>query len=310
MYTLDQLRGFVAVAEEGTFGRAAHRLAMTQPPLSRQVQKLERAIGVVLFDRTPRAAVLTPAGRAFLVEARRLLAMADAAPQLVRRVARGTEGAVRLGFTAVGALNVLGRWVRSVQGELPGVDLVLTEMVTSDQLDALLAGEIDVGLLRGRPRNDVLVASLVHRESLVLAAPRGHPLTTLQRGPTLAEVAEHDVVTYAPAEARYFYELVVSAFVGARVHPRFTQYLGQAHSILALVDAGLGVALVPESLSALRMAGVDFLRLPELDAQVVELYAAWRRDHDAPALREVLRIVLPGDPALTDVALDAPVTCS
>ena len=119
---------------------------------------------------------------------------------------------IRIGFTAVSALTVLGRWIAVAAAELPGVDLVLSEMVTHAQLDALLAGEIEIGLVRQVPRSDLLDSRLVARDSLILAAPRDHALTHLERAPTMADIADHDVVTYSPSEAWYFYELVVAAF--------------------------------------------------------------------------------------------------
>jgi DNA-binding transcriptional LysR family regulator len=293
MYTLDQLRGFVAVAEEGHVGRAAARLQMTQPPLSRQVQRLERSIGIVLFQRTPTGVTLTPAGRVFLDEARRVLHLAAAAPLLARRVAAGTAGSIRIGFTAVSALTVLGHWIAVAAEHLPEVDLVLHEMVTHAQLDALLAGEIEVGLVRQVPRSEVLTSRLVHTDSLVLAAPRGHPLTALGRPPRLADLAQHDVVTYSPSEAWYFYELVVAAFHRARVTPRYVQHISQVHTVLAVVNAGLGVALVPRSASALRLENLTFLDVEDVQEDTVTLHCVWRTTNENPALAALLARVAP-----------------
>jgi DNA-binding transcriptional LysR family regulator len=288
VYTLDQLRGFVAVAEEGHVGRAAARLQMTQPPLSRQIQRLERSIALVLFDRIPTGVVLTSAGRAFLDEARRVLIHAENAPLLARRVASGTAGSIRLGFTAMSALTVLGQWITTAADQLPDVDLVLTEMVTHRQLDALLAGEIDVGLVRQSVRPEVLSSRLVHTDSLVLAAPVGHPLTTVDRPLYLADLADHDVVTYSPSEAWYFYELVVAVFHRAGVTPRYVQHISQVHTVLSVVNAGLGVALVPRSASALRLKNLTFLDIQDVEADTVELHCAWRTTNDNPALTALL----------------------
>ena len=288
MFSFDQLRGFVAVAEEGNFGRAAERLRITQPPLSRQVQKLERAVGVELLRRTSRAVELTPAGRVFLEESRRLLSLSEAAPLLAQRAAHGSQGRLRLGFTAMAALSVLGRWVKYLDERLPEVSLVLKEMVTGAQVEALLADEIDLGLLRGIPRSGGLSAALVHTEALVLAVPRGHPLTRIDRDVRLEDIAESNVVTYSPADARYFHELVVATFRAAGVQPRYSQHVTQVNSVLALVDAGLGVALVPASAAAVTLSNLRFLSVPEITPDCVEVYAAWRPRNDNPALAVLL----------------------
>src|SRR3712207_703206 len=118
-FTLEQLRGFVAVADELHFGRAAARLKMTQPPLSRQIQKLERVVGARLLERDNRRVTLTAAGQVFLVEARRLLGLADSAPELARRVSSGASGVVRIGFIAASTYAVLGRLLDDLAGALP-----------------------------------------------------------------------------------------------------------------------------------------------------------------------------------------------
>ena len=288
MYTLEQLRGFVAVAEEGHVGRAAARLQMTQPPLSRQVRRLEHAIGITLFERAPTGMVLTPAGRAFLIEARRLLKHADSAPLTARRVAIGTAGTIRIGFTAVSALTVLGQWITTAADHLPDVDLVLSEMVTHAQLDALMAGDIEVGLVRQVPRTEMLTSRLVHTDSLVLAAPRDHPLTLLGRPPTLSDIALHEVVTYSPSDAWYFYEKVVATFEQAGVTPRYVQHISQVHTVLSVVNAGLGVALVPQSAATLRLRNLTFGRVADIEPDTVQLFCIRRTSNDNPALTALL----------------------
>ncbi|MFK4041475.1 LysR family transcriptional regulator [Nonomuraea wenchangensis] len=148
MFTLDQIRAFVAVAEELHFGRAAERLRMTQPPLSRHIQKLERAIGVTLLERDNRRVILTEAGRGFLEDARHMLSLVETAGDRARRIAAGASGTLRLGFTAVSAISVLGGLLRLLAERLPEVDVILHEQVTARQLDGILRGELDLGLAR------------------------------------------------------------------------------------------------------------------------------------------------------------------
>ena len=171
MFSLDQISAFVAVAEELHFGRAAERLNMTQPPLSRQVQKLERAVGVRLLERDNRRVVLTEAGQAFLTEARRLLALVETAGDLARRVDRGAAGTLRLGFTAVSAIRTLGPFLRRMSEELPGVDVILHERVTPAQVDGLLRGELDLGLAARRSTPRRSTHRVVFREPLCAVVP-------------------------------------------------------------------------------------------------------------------------------------------
>ncbi|PSL00561.1 LysR family transcriptional regulator [Murinocardiopsis flavida] len=300
-FTLDQLRGFVAVAEERHFGRAADRLNMTQPPLSRQIQRLERTLDVELLHRASRTVQLTPAGDAFLADARRMLGLADAAPLTARSAARGTAGALRIGFTAVSALTVLGTWIKAVKLNMPEVELTLTEMVSRDQVEALRTDRLHVGLARGVPASDLISARRVHVESLILACPRHHPLAGLRRPPSLAEIGRHDVVGYAPIAARYLYELVVTCFREAGVEPRYVQHVDQVHSLLALVNAGLGVGIVPRSASRLRLPNLAFTEIDALRPDLVETHCLWRTGHGNPALDALLAV-----PETHAVTLDGP----
>ncbi|MER7081024.1 transcriptional regulator, LysR family [Saccharopolyspora kobensis] len=291
MFTLNQLTGFVAVAEEQHFGRAAQRLRMTQPPLTRQIQQLEKELKVQLFDRTSRTVRLTPAGRAFLQDARRLLHEAENAALSVRRVTLGRAGIVRIGFTATSAYGVLGGLLATVREHLPHVDVVLHELVTRDQAERLSGGSLDLGLARPPAARPELASRLFRSEPLLAALPEGHPLAGSSEPLELGEFHGADVVMYSPTEARYFHELLVTAFGRAGVQPTYVQHVSQIHTALALVQVGLGSALVPATAARLRFEGVRFrpLRLPEPDP--VELHLVWRRANDNPALHALLDLL-------------------
>ncbi|MFG2266481.1 LysR substrate-binding domain-containing protein [Streptomyces sp. NPDC048720] len=289
MFTFTQLTSFIAVAEELHFTRAAERLNMTQPPLSRQIQLLENEVGVQLLDRTNRSVRLTPAGRAFLVEARRILRQTEQATLAVRRVSTGEAGTIAVGFTAASAYSALGRLLETARAALPGVEILLQELVTRDQLKALAEGSLDLGLIRPAAVGADLTAHTVVREGLLVALPAQHPLAA-QTGPMpVADLAGEDFLMYSPVEARYFHELLVSIFRTARVRPVFTQYLTQVHSILALVDGGWGIALVPESAARMRFGGIVFRPVTLPDPNPVELNVVWRKGNDNPALEALLR---------------------
>lgn len=291
MFTLVELEGFVAVAEEGSFRKAAERLSISQPPLSRQVQKLERALGAPVFVRDATGARLTPAGRALLVEARTILGRAARARHVVQSAARGDSGSLALGFTAVAAFTLLPDLLRAVATGLPDVELTLTEAVTRTQLDGIVAGSIDVGLARGVQASDLLETRWAHTESLVLATAEGHPLTRLGRAPLLEEVAREPVVNYSPMLARYLHDLVVRAFIERDLTPRFVQFVTQVTSAIAVVSSGLGVALVPESSRYLALPGVCFSPIADAEPGTVRTVAVWRRDNDNPALARFLGLV-------------------
>ncbi|WP_035855386.1 LysR family transcriptional regulator [Cryptosporangium arvum] len=291
-YTLEQLRGFVAVAEELHFGRAAARLRMTQPPLSRQIQKLEAAVGARLLDRDNRRVLLTPAGAAFLAEARRILALVESAPDLAQRVSSGSRGVVRLGFTAASTFGILGRLLNDLERRLPEVRIDLFELVTREQLAALAAGDLDLGLARPPFDTALFDSREVHREALVLAVPAGHRLATLGRAVTPADLGSEPLIFHSPQKARYFYDLVVSMVPLA--HERVVHSVSQIMTMLWLVAAGRGVAFVPESATLLGIPGVRFVPLTTPVARPVELHLLWPRASGNPALGRALA-VLRGD---------------
>ncbi|POX60427.1 LysR family transcriptional regulator [Streptomyces sp. Ru62] len=292
MFTLTQLTCFVAVAEELHFTRAAERLSMTQPPLSRQIQLLEGELGVKLLDRTNRTVRLTPAGRSFLAEARRIVRQAEHAALAVRRVSTGEAGSIAIGFTAASAYSALGELLESARRGLPRVEILLHELVTRDQLEALSEGSLDLGLIRPSAVGPDLAARTAVREGLVAALPADHVLAAGEGPIELSAFDGQDFLMYSPTEARYFHELLLTTFRGAQVRPVFTQYLSQVHSILALVNIGWGIALVPEAAAGMRPAGVVYrpLHLPG-HPRPVELDYVWRKSNDNPALHALLRLL-------------------
>jgi DNA-binding transcriptional LysR family regulator len=288
MFELSQLRCFVVVAEELHFGRAAARLHMTQPPLSRQVQLLEHHVSARLFERTSRSVRLTGAGRSFLPEARTILRLAESSALAARRVAHGEAGNVTIGFTASSGYQFMPGLIATCRKRLPDVELTLKEMVTMEQIEALASDRLDIALLRPHVSNEDFESVCVVREPLMAALPASHPLAS-GRLPTLSDFDHAPFVMYSPLEARYFHDLVTGTFSRAAVHPKYTQYTSQIHSILALVRAGFGAALVPEAATSLRFEGVVFRQVRKArEALRAELHMAWKRGGDNPARQSVL----------------------
>ncbi|HET6296928.1 MAG TPA: LysR substrate-binding domain-containing protein [Kribbella sp.] len=282
--SLQQLRGFVAVAEEQHFGRAAQRLNLTQPPLTRQIQGLERTLAVSLFDRTGRGVRLTAAGEVFLEHCRRVLALLEVAPEATRRAADGQTGRLRIAFTAIGAYAVLADFLAMVNKRTPAVSVELTELVSPDQFEALANLEIDLGLVRP-PIPDGFESILVHTEDLVLAVPADHPLAGVgEPAVSLADVSD-DYIGYSPEGSRYLHD-ICAAMIGMNRYA-VSQLASQVPTMLALVRAGLGCALIPRSIMAMGVQGVRYRELDAADAHSVTLHACWSPDSPNPALQRL-----------------------
>ncbi|MDB5764504.1 MAG: transcriptional regulator, LysR family [Herminiimonas sp.] len=290
---LRQLRYFVAVAEEMHFGRAAARLHMTQPPLSQTIQSLEAALGIQLFFRTRRSVSLTPAGIALLPEAQRLLLQAESLPDLARRAASGESGRLSLAFVSTADYSVLPPFLREFREHYPQVQIDLREATTDVQLDDLAQGRIDVGLLIA-PLPDKLKAELdyvpVLSEPLILAAPRGIRILR-DKGPVrLKAVGDLPLIIFPRRIAPRFHDAILACFRDAGLTPHVGQEAIQMQTIVGLVSAGMGIALVPQSVSNLKRPGVEYKSLLD-KTPIVETGLAWRRDNMSPVLRAFLELL-------------------
>ena len=285
MIELFQIRCFAAVAEELHFGRAAARLFMTQPPLSRQIQMLEQALGVQLLERSSRSVRLTPAGQAFYRDSTAVLALASQAADTARRIASGDAGRVVLGYTAVAGYALIPELVAALQRRFPAVDIVLREMVSSDQQQALSSHGIDLAFLRPLISGEAFGYALASKEPLLLAIPASHALAARPR-PALKDLAGQDFIMYDPVEGSYFHQKIASLFAASGIAPRYVQQIAQTHTILGLVRAGIGMAIVPASAQSLRLENIVYRPLWRKDV-VAELYMAWPLAHRNPALDAV-----------------------
>lgn len=280
MFQLSHLRSFVAVATELHFGRAAALLNMTQPPLTRQIQLLEHEVGVRLLERSGGTVRLTLAGSTFLREAEDILRRSEAARLAARRAMRADAGSVAMGFIPAASFSMLPQLLGTIRAALPDVHVSLREMQTDDQLEAIGAGRIELGVVRPfAPRSFALSAPLL-REPFVLAAPVGHPLLSVPTL-TLTSLEGQPFIEFCPSASRYLYEIVAGRLRTEGVAPDTVQTLSHTHSILSLVDAGMGVALVPQSAYRLGYAGVAFRPLAQSQGLDVELHLAWRKGMSA-----------------------------
>jgi DNA-binding transcriptional LysR family regulator len=280
---LRQLRYFIAVAEELHFRRAAERLHMSQPPLSQQIRALEDELGFTLLTRTRRRVELTPAGEAFLRDARALLSELDGAVATARRIDAGQTGRLRVGFVGSALLSIVPGTVERFRASRPGVAIELRERSTVDQQRAVAAGVVDVGLVRPPIEDDgQLRAETVLRERTVAALPAAHPLASLSRVP-LRRLAAEPHVMFPRDQAPGFHDLLIAALAGTGAGPRVIQYAPEMLTIIGLVAAGTGVSLVPASVSRLALDGVTYR--PVTGAPHSELVAITRRGDDSALVR-------------------------
>lgn len=290
---LRQLRYFVTVAEELHFGRAAARLHMTQPPLSQAIAALEAGIATPLFVRNRRMVALTPAGAALLPEARRILAEAAALPELARRAASGEAGRLTLAFVTSADYSVLPPFLRRYRERYPAVHLTLQEATSDVQVDALLRGRVDAGLLiPPLPERslDELAYMKVLDEPLILCAPAG--LAVLRdAGPVRLQDLPHLPLIIFPREiSPALYDAILSCFGAAGITPVIGQQAIQMQTIVSLVSGGMGLALVPQSVSNLMRPGVEYRALAA-PTPLVETGIAWRRDNESPVLKGFLELL-------------------
>ncbi|OBJ83284.1 LysR substrate-binding domain-containing protein [Mycobacterium sp. 1245852.3] len=287
---LRHLRYFRAVAEELHFGRAAERLCMAQPPLSQQIRQLEQELGVKLLKRSTRRVELTAAGTAYLSRAIAILDAVDDAAQQASRIAQGTEGRLAIGCVGSATYSLLPRLVRALREELPGLEVnVRGEMLAPAQIEALLAGRIDLGLLRPPVEQPRLLVETVRRDRLLAALPRGHALAT-RRKLCLADLRSEDFIVHAGHGRSVMNSVVMAMGAQAGYVPRVRHEVEETSTLVTLVAAGLGVAVVPEPTAALDIAGVCFRRLVP-DRLGVDLVAARAAQGNSSLLARVLMIL-------------------
>jgi len=280
---LRHLRYFVAVAEEMHFGRAAERLHIAQPPLSRQIKDLEREIGTPLFERVPRGVELTPAGQAFLPEARLTLAQAERAQRTAQRAALGETGRLRVGFVeAATHSGVLPDVLGFFRVHLPAIGLSLFELDPLRQAEAFRDGRIDLGILQGSMTESAtwLREESIYTEPIVLAVPGDHRLAGRARL-TLASLADESFVLFPRQTDPALFDEIVARCRKAGFSPRVVQEANGWHTLASLVSAGVGIGFVPKSLTAFQQHGVVYRVVPDLSVEM-KLSAVWRAGEKSP----------------------------
>ncbi|MGP4103806.1 LysR substrate-binding domain-containing protein [Nonomuraea sp. KM90] len=305
-FDLRHLEGFVAVAEELHFGRAAARLHLAQPALSQQVLRLEASLGVELLIRERRRTRLSDAGQAFLVEARRTLAQAEQARAVARRAGRGEVGRLRVGYVPTTSSAPFLAALVTFQRNHPDVQVELRELPLGSLAAPLRDRTVDVAFIaRLGPLDDCLedgtVLSELSAEPFVAAVSARHPVAG-RSAVGLAELAEEEFVLLSPEICREWDETVHGICASGGFTPRVSHYVREISTQLIIVAAGLAVALVPASAQALRGEGVAFIPLngptPPITSAVV-----WRAEDGSPVLRRFVGGLHDGaDPRQTSAA--------
>jgi DNA-binding transcriptional LysR family regulator len=286
---LRHLRYFLAVAEERHFGRAAARLHIAQPPLSQQIRALETELGVRLLERTTRRVELTHAGAAYRDRVREILAAVDTAAEQAQRIGSGLVGRLAISCVGSATYSLLPTLARTLREELPDIDFSFRgEVLVPDQVTALLAGSIDLALLRPPVDEPALRLSTLRHERLILALPEQHRLAARSRV-RVTDLREEDLVVHAAHGRSVMHRVVDTLCRDAGFEPRFRHEVAETSTLVTFVAAGLGVAVVPEPVRSLSVAGATYR--PLVDGGRVELAAATRADDTSPALAQALAVL-------------------
>lgn len=279
-----QLRYFIAVAEERHFGRAAEKLRMAQPPLSQQIKQLETSLGTKLLSRTTRNVELTPAGALLLSRGKRIIDELESIETTMRRVGQGLQGILRIGFTGTATYGIMPRVIRAAAQEFPGLELEVSgEKLTPSLISGLEENHLDIAVLRPPFASAQIDHHIVATERLVAALPENAALAGRSEL-FMSDLVAEEFVGYPPSST-------VSQAISAAWHKRDSQPLcvqtaSETSTLLSLVAAGVGIALVPASATSLQIGGTRFI--PVRDAPNVDVAIAWRKDEVSPTVHNFL----------------------
>ena len=285
---LRHLRYFLAVAEELHFGRAAARVHIAQPPLSKQIQQLEQEIGVQLFKRSKRSVELTNAGKIFQREALGILNSLENAIKKAKLAGWGDAGWLSIGFIASSAYDVLPVILKEFKKKHPEIELVLQEIQSSEQNQALREGRLHVSFARFPKTESGLVFETVYSDQLVAALPQSHRLNK-KRSLKLFDLANEPFILQPPPPSPHANN-TMQIFANAGITLQIVQTVEETHTALGLVAAGIGITLLPSSVQKLQIRGIEYRNLKN-PAPILELKMGYRVDETSPALARFIETV-------------------
>jgi DNA-binding transcriptional LysR family regulator len=284
---LKDLRAFVAVAEEMHFGRAAARLHISAPPLTRQIQKMERLVGARLFDRTKRTVVITAAGSALLSEARGILEQAEKLPDTAQRAAQGQSGVLQVGVNAAALFSQTKEVQRKILQDLPNIRVIWRVLSSMDQITAIRQGSLDLGFVHTPIEHEGLSVRRMLREPLTAALPTNHPLANRQ---SIRLKDLHDQVFLIGARnlSPHDYDRLINACTSEGFTPKLDHQTQSMMSYLGLVAIGAGITITPTSMAEVKIEGVTYVRI-EGPEHYSEISIAWDPRNITPVLARFLK---------------------
>lgn len=287
---LKQMRYFLAVAEERNFTRAAERLHMAQPPLTRQIQALEEDIGAQLFLRSARGVTLTEAGQALMAEVSNLLALAQRAKDRAVLASEGQSGRLDIGIFGSGVLDVIPRILARFHTERPEVRIVLHSLNKGEQVQALRERRISVGFNRLVAPEDDLVVEEVLRESMTVALPEHHPLAK-KASITIPDLSDQPLILYPRLPIAGLAQQVMQAFHREKSVLKLEQEVEDVLTAIALVAGGFGACVTAASTASLRLPGVVYRPLVSKHLREIELSCLFRQSDDSPVVAAFIAMV-------------------
>ncbi|OON42228.1 hypothetical protein BTJ39_03115 [Izhakiella australiensis] len=274
------LTSFVVLAEELQFSRAAKRLNLTQSALSQQIARLEKELGIALFERTKRSVRLSECGHVFLPDAQKVIDDIKQASETARRAAKGQLGKIAVAYVDAAPFSLLSPIVMHFRKLFPDVELVLHEMTSDEQYSALLNDQIDIGLLRPLYKAEWLHTATLLREPYVVAMHKDHELAGQDEVHIRALIQQKFLFT-SKAKAKYIFSNWNEIFSRHGMSPKVVQEVNQLHAMLSLIGAGMGLSLLPLSVSQNNNHGVVYRNVTGIDTPYAELNISWKEGRNS-----------------------------
>jgi LysR family transcriptional regulator, benzoate and cis,cis-muconate-responsive activator of ben and cat genes len=285
-----QLRYFIAVAEEENVGRAAKRLCISQPPLSRQIHDFERDLDAQLFTRTVRGVELTEIGAIVLADARNIVSLMEQMVERTRRAKLGQLGRLDIGLFGSTVLGIVPTILQRFHADNPDVKVVIHTMNRKEQIESLLMRRIGVGFNRFVTAEPGIAVETILREPVLVALPDDHRLAQ-QRAVSLSDLAHEPLILFPAGERMNFIDVVIGLFKSAGIEPKIAQEVGDAVAGLALISSGFGIALIAQSATMLTAKGVVYKNLDTKEPALVDLSCLYLEDNTSSVVNLFLQTV-------------------